>query len=254
MSHHPIVSQAAWLEARKALLVKEKEFTRQRDELTRQIRELPWSNVDKPYSFDTTEGKQSLSELFGSNSQLIIYHFMFDPEWDEGCKSCSYLADHYNPAVVHLANRDVSLVTVSRAPLEKLLAFQERMSWSFKWVSSYGSDFNQDFHVTFTPEQMAEGTTYYNYDIKPFPVAEAPGVSVFCKDEKGDVMHTYSTYGRGLDLFISAYNFLDIVPKGRNEGDFVYSMEWVRHHDRYGDKDFVDPYVEFMSESDEGSP
>ena len=250
MSDHAVVSREEWLEARKALLAKEKEFTRQRDEMTRQIRELPWTKVEKSYVFDTKDGKQSLADLFGRHSQLIIYHFMFDPEWNEGCKSCSYLADHYHPSVVHLEHRDVALVTVSRAPLDKLLAFQQRMSWSFKWVSSYETDFNHDYHVTFTPEEMAEGKTYYNYDIRPFPVAEAPGISVFTRNDKGDVFHTYSTYGRGLDIFISAYHLLDIVPKGRNEDDLVYSMEWVRHHDRYDDSEFVDPYAKFMSSAE----
>lgn len=168
---------------------------------------------------------------------------MFDPEWSQGCKSCSFLADHYNPAIVHLKHRDVTMVTVSRAPINKLLAFRERMGWTFKWVSSFDIDFNRDFHVTFTEEEQSRGTTNYNYDVKPFPVAEAPGISVFFKDEAGNIFHTYSSYARGLDIFIGAYNLLDIVPKGRDE-DGMPIMGWLRHHDRYGDATFVDPWLE----------
>lgn len=245
MANHRVVSQQEWLDARKRLLTREKEFTQQRDELTRLRSELPWTKVSKEYVFESESGAVSLSDLFGEKTQLIVYHFMFDPEWTEGCKSCSLLADHYDPAIIHLEQRDVAMVTVSRAPLEKLLSFQRRMQWSFPWVSSFGNDFNYDFQVTFTPEQIEQGTTNYNYDPStPFPLVEAPGLSVFAKDEHGDVFHTYSTYARGLDLLLGVYNLLDLVPKGRDEADLPYTMEWIRHHDRYGDDTFVDPYVQ----------
>jgi predicted dithiol-disulfide oxidoreductase (DUF899 family) len=246
LSSHPVVSPSEWLAARRRLLEQEKDFTRRRDELAARRRELPWTRVEKPYRFVARNGPQSLGDLFGPCSQLIVYHFMFDPTWTEGCKSCSFLADHYAPAVVHLRHRDVSLVTVSRAPLEKLLAFQRRMGWSFDWVSSSETDFNHDFQVTFTPQELAAGTASYNYGSQPFPVAEAPGLSVFYKDDAGEIYHTYSTYARGLDMFITAYHLLDVVPRGRDEADLKYGMEWVRHHDRYGDQSFVDPYVQLF--------
>lgn len=247
MSPNKIVSREAWVEARKILLKQEKEFTKLRDQLSQQRRKLPWNKIEKDYFFESANGKESLSDLFGSCSQLIVYHFMFDPEWLEGCKSCSLLADHYNPAIVHLKERGVAMVTVSRAPLKKLLTFRDRMGWTFEWVSSFDSDFNRDFHVTFKPEEMEQGTAYYNYENKSFPVTEAPGISVFYKNEQGDIFHTYSSYARGLDLFINTYNLLDIVPKGRDEDDLPYTMEWVRHHDRYGDDKFVDPYLNVLS-------
>jgi predicted dithiol-disulfide oxidoreductase (DUF899 family) len=243
MMSHKITSQAEWIAARKDLLAREKEFTRQRDELSKQRRELPWVKIEKNYVFDGPDGKETLADLFDGRSQLIVYHFMFDPEWSQGCKSCSFLADHYNPAIVHLNHRDVSMVTVSRAPINKLLAFRERMGWTFKWVSSFDSDFNRDFHVTFTEEEWSNGTRNYNYDAKPFHVTEAPGISVFFRDEAGDILHTYSSYARGLDIFIGAYNLLDIVPKGRDE-DGIPIMSWLRHHDLYGDAKFVDPWLE----------
>ena len=248
MAGHAIVSAEEWETARKELLAREKEFNRLRDELSEQRRQLPWTKIEEDYVFESTDGRESLADLFGRRSQLIVYHFMFDPEWTEGCKSCSFLADHYDPAIVHLAERDVSMVTVSRAPLDKLLAFQQRMGWTFKWVSSLANSFNRDFHVTFTQDELEQGTAYYNYDYKPFPVTEAPGISVFFKDPEGSIFHTYSSYARGLDLFIGAYNFLDIVPKGRDEDGLAYSMEWIRHHDRYGDDTFVDPYVDLVSD------
>ncbi|MEJ2084392.1 MAG: thioredoxin family protein [Acidobacteriota bacterium] len=243
MVDHHVVSRDEWLQARKRLLLKEKEFTHQRDQLSQAQRALPWERVDKEYLFDGTEGRQTLSELFDGRSQLIVYHFMFDPAWEEGCKSCSFLADHYQPAIVHLAHRDVTLVTVSRAPLEKLESFSKRMGWSFKWVSSLASDFNRDYFVTFTPQELESGQAYYNYAEGSFSVAEAPGLSVFYKDDDGVVYHTYSAYSRGLDVFIGTYHLLDIVPKGRDEAKLSYGMEWVRHHDRYDDDTFVDPYV-----------
>jgi predicted dithiol-disulfide oxidoreductase (DUF899 family) len=243
MPDHTVVSRKQWLEARQALLKEEKEFTRLRDRLSQKRRELPWVRIDTDYEFDGPDGKESLADLFDRHSQLIVYHFMFDPEWSQGCKSCSLLADHYNPAVIHLAHRDVSMVTVSRAPIEKLLAFRKRMGWSFKWVSSFGNDFNRDFHVSFTTEETKSGLPIYNFGAQPFHVTEAPGMSVFFKDETGAIFHTYSTYARGLDIFIGAYNLLDIVPKGRDEEE-IPIMSWVRHHDRYDGRPFVDPWLE----------
>jgi len=245
--NHKVVSQEDWLVARKELLVKEKEFSRLRDELSRRRRDLPWEKVEKEYTFDGPSGKETLAQLFDGKSQLITYHFMFDPEWTEGCKSCSFIADHYNPSIIHLAHRDVTMVTVSRAPLAKLEAFKRRMGWSFKWVSSFGSDFNWDYHVSFKPEDVASQRVYYNYGIQSFPVAEGPGISVFFKDETGAIFHTYSSFSRGLDTLIDAYHLLDIVPKGRDEAGLSYGMEWVRHHDRYDDKTFIDPYVKSVA-------
>ncbi|HZS47491.1 MAG TPA: thioredoxin family protein [Blastocatellia bacterium] len=240
MQEHKIVSQEEWLEARKALLKKEKEFTRQRDEISRQRRELPWVKINKNYVFDGPNGKETLSDLFGGRSQLLIYHFMLGPGWEEGCKSCSFLADHYDGSLIHLAHRDVTFLAVSRAPLSEIEAFKKRMGWRFKWVSSFGSDFNYDFHVSFTKEELASGKVPYNYTMQEFGSDEAPGLSVFYKNENGEVFHTYSTYGRGLDIFVGAYNFLDVVPKGRDEDDLAFSMSWVRHHDRYDDNYVVD--------------
>lgn len=243
MTNHKVVSQEEWTTARKKLLNDEKDFTRRRDQLSEQRRELPWVKVEKNYVFESPDGSQTLADLFGEHSQLIVYHFMFDPEWSQGCKSCSFLADHYNPAVIHLQHRDVSLVTVSRAPLEKLLAFRERMGWSFPWVSSFKNDFNRDFGVSFTPQELDSELTIYNYVSKPYPITELPGLSVFFKDDDGSIYHTYSTYARGLDIFITTYNLLDTAPKGRDEEEFP-SMSWLRHHDRYDDKNFVDPWLE----------
>ena len=228
-----IVSQAEWLRARKAHLAAEKAFTHQRDELSRQRRELPWVKVEKNYVFEGPKGPRTLSDLFGSRSQLIVYHFMFGPEWNEGCPSCSLLADHFDGTLPHLANRDVTLVAVSRAPMPKIQAFQERLGWRFPWVSSYANDFNRDFHVFFTKEEMATGKVDYNFAQTQFPSDEAPGASVFYKDEAGEIFHTYSAYARGLDILVGAYNFLDLVPKGRDEEGLEFTMAWVRHHDRY---------------------
>lgn len=244
MGDRKIVSSEEWLAARKKLLAKEKEFSRLRDELTAARLALPWEKVEIEYRFNGPDGEETLAELFADRSQLIIYHFMFDPEWNEGCKSCSFLADHYAPSIVHLAHRDVTLVTVSRAPLEKLESFKRRMGWHFKWVSSRGNDFNRDYGVTFTPEQIEQKNTSYNYRSgTAFPVTEAPGISVFHKDADGTVYHTYSAYSRGLENFIGAYALLDIVPKGRDENDLPYGMAWLRHKDRYDDPSFVDPYL-----------
>jgi predicted dithiol-disulfide oxidoreductase (DUF899 family) len=243
MTNRSVVSPQEWVAARKELLANEKEFSRLRDALSQQRRDLPWEKVEKPYAFEGPGGKESLADLFDGRSQLVIYHFMFDSDWDEGCKSCSFLADHYNPSIIHLKHRDVTMVTVSRAPLGKLEAFKHRMGWNFKWVSSLGSDFNWDYHVSFKPEDLEKKQVYYNYTEQSFPVTEGPGISVFYKDESGDVFHTYSSYARGLDMFLGAYHLLDIVPKGRDEAGFSYGMEWLRHHDRYGDDSFVDPYA-----------
>ena len=234
---HRIVSQDEWLAARKAHLAAEQAFTKARDELSRKRRELPWARVEKNYVFDTPSGKKTLSDLFAGRSQLIIYHFMLGPGWEQGCPSCSFLADHFDGANIHLAQRDVTLTVVSRAPLAEIETFRKRMGWRFPWVSSYGSDFNYDFHVSFTDAEMARGKVYYNYEVEEFPSQEAPGASVFFKDKDGSVYHTYSSYGRGLDMFLGAYHFLDIAPKGRDEDSLPWTMSWVRHHDRYGEND-----------------
>lgn len=229
---HPVVSRDEWLAARKELLEKEKEFTRLRDELSQQRRELPWVKVSKAYRFQSEKGEISLQDLFNGKGQLMIYHFMFGPEWQEGCPSCSFWADGYNGTMSHLAQRDVSFVTVSRAPLETLLAYKRRMGWSFPWVSSAGSDFNFDFQVSFTKEQMESKKLTYNYRETTFPCEEAPGVSVF-RLQDGDVFHTYSTYSRGLDMLNSAYHHLDLTSKGRDEADLPYPQAWVKRHDQY---------------------
>lgn len=235
MGAHRIVSREQWLEARRKHLAEEKAFTRQRDALSAARRELPWTRVEKDYVFDTTSGPESLADLFAGRNQLVVYHFMFHPDWEQGCKSCSFLADSYAGAVVHLAARDVTLVTVSKAPVQQIEAFRQRMGWNFKWVSSGGNDFNRDFHVSFTEQELANDSAFYNYRNTSFPEVEAPGISAFALDETGRVCHTYSSYGRGLDMFITAYHLLDIVPNGRNEQDLPYSMAWIRHHDRYDD-------------------
>jgi predicted dithiol-disulfide oxidoreductase (DUF899 family) len=234
MQPHKIVSRDEWLAARKAHLAKEKEFTKARDALSRQRRELPWVKVEKAYAFDGPDGRETLGDLFDGRSQLITYHFMLGPGWEQGCKSCSFLADHFDGAAVHLAHRDVTLVAVSRAPLAEIETFKKRMGWRFKWVSSHDSDFNHDYHVSFTPEEMAKGPVYYNFGPNGFGSEEAPGASVFYRDGDGHIFHTYSSYGRGLDILIGEYNFLDLVPKGRDEDKLEYTMAWVRHHDRYG--------------------
>ena len=230
---HRVVSREEWLNARKDHLAKEKEFTRLRDELSQQRRELPWEKVEKTYIFDGPNGKESLADVFAHRSQLIVYHFMFDPSWTDGCKSCSFWADNFNNAIVHLNQRDVSMVAISRAPWEKLHAFQQRMGWTFKWLSSFSNDFNYDYHVSFTQEEITKGEGYYNYaQRKPFG-PESPGLSVFYTDESGNIFHTYSCYARGLDMLNGAYHHLDVVPKGRDEAGLSYSQEWVKHHDRY---------------------
>jgi len=232
---HQIVSREEWLAARRRHLSKEKELTRLRDALSAERRELPWVKVEKEYLFDTPDGKETLADLFDGRSQLLVYHFMFGPGWEQGCPSCSFLSDHIDGANLHLPQRDVTLVAVSRAPLAQIEAFKKRMGWRFRWVSSYGNDFNRDFHVSFTPEEMAQGKVYYNYAMTEFDSEEAPGLSAFYKDPGGAVLHTYSAYARGLDMLLGAYNYLDLAPKGRDEADLPWTMAWVRHHDRYGD-------------------
>jgi predicted dithiol-disulfide oxidoreductase (DUF899 family) len=228
-----VVSEAEWLVARRDLLTREKELTRLRDEVSRHRRELPWVKVDKKYVFDGPDGKETLADLFENRSQLIVYHFMFGPDWEEGCKSCSYLADHFDGANWHLPHRDVSFAVISRAPLPKLEAYKKRLAWRFKWLSSYGNDFNFDYHVSATEEEKTKRKMFYNYRTDELIGDEMPGLSVFYKDENGDVFHTYSTYGRGLDILVGAYNFLDLAPKGRDEDHLDFTMDWVRRHDQY---------------------
>jgi predicted dithiol-disulfide oxidoreductase (DUF899 family) len=232
MEPHKIVSRQEWTEARKALLDKEKEFTRARDRLSAERRAFPWVKVDKAYVFDTPEGKKRLAELFDGRSQLIVYHFMLGPDWEGGCPSCSFLADHFDGANIHLAQRDVTFVAISRAPLAEIEAFKRRMGWRFPWVSSFGSDFNFDYHVSFADVAVGKDGDY-NYERQVIVSDEMPGASVFYKDETGGVFHTYSAYARGLDILVGAYNFLDLTPKGRDEAELPWTMAWVRHHDRY---------------------
>ena len=233
MSDHRVVSHEEWLAARTAFLDKEKEFTRLRDELSRQRRALPREAVDKPYVFDGPDGRQTLADVFGPHSQLIVYHFMFAPEWDAGCKHCSFWADNFNGIDVHLAHRDVRFVAISRAPLAKLEAFKRRMGWSFTWLSSFGSDFNYDYGVSFTPEaQRGEGAVY-NYTKHVKALSDEVGISVFAKDEGGAVFHTYSCYSHGVDMLNGAYHYLDLVPKGRDEDQLSFTQAWVRYHDAY---------------------
>jgi predicted dithiol-disulfide oxidoreductase (DUF899 family) len=232
VKQHRIVAEDQWIAARKKLLAKEKKFTRLRDELSRQRRELPWERVDKEYVFEGPNGKETLPQLFDGRSQLIVYHFMFAPDWDAGCPHCSRWADNFNGIVVHLNQRDVTMVAMSRAPYPKLAAYRERMGWSFKWVSSFGSDFNFDFNVSFTPEEMKKKKAFYNFKLQNPDASEREGVSVFAKDAKGRVFRTYSTFARGIEALNLDYRFLDVVPKGRDEGG--RGPFWVRRHDEYG--------------------
>jgi predicted dithiol-disulfide oxidoreductase (DUF899 family) len=233
MEPHKIVSHDEWIAARTAYLVEEKAFSKTRDALSRKRRELPWEKVEKKYLFDGPHGKETLADLFGGKSQLFIYHFMLGPGWEAGCPSCSLVADHFDGAVAHLAQRDIAFVVVSRAPLAEIEKFKKRMGWKFKWVSSFGSDFNHDYQVSASPQEKAGGKVLYNYELTTFPSDERPGASVFYKNETGAVFHTYSSYGRGLDILIGAYNIIDLAPKGRDETGLAFSMAWVRHHDKY---------------------
>jgi predicted dithiol-disulfide oxidoreductase (DUF899 family) len=253
LGHHPIVSRERWLEKRKELLRKEKELTHLRDQINAERRDLPWVRLEKNYLFDAPSGKIPLAALFAGRSQLVIYHFMFGPDWQEGCPSCSYVSDHIDAALPHLAARDVTLTMVSRAPLAKIEAFKKRMGWRFNWVSSYGTDFNADFHVSFTKEEMAQGKVHYNYTLQEFPSEEAPGLSVFYRNAAGEIFHTYSTFGRGLEPLLGTYMILDLVPKGRDEDSLAFSMEWVRYHDRYGTDQFADADKPYWPEVDQAS-
>jgi len=234
--NHPVVSQEEWLEARKEFLADEKKLTRLRDELSRKRRELPWVKVEKDYVFDGPNGKETLADLFDGRSQLVVYHFMFGPDWEAGCPRCSMGADHFDRSAIHLSQRDVTLIAVSRARLAKIDAFKKRMGWGFKWVSSYGSEFNYDYRVSFTHEEMERKRFDYNYGLNGFPSDEATGTSVFYKNVDGDVFHTYSSYARGGEGMLLPYHFLDLVPKGRDEEDLLPDgMAWVRFHDSYAD-------------------
>jgi predicted dithiol-disulfide oxidoreductase (DUF899 family) len=233
VENHKVVSRHEWLEARTQLLAREKDFNHLRDQLSQQRRDLPWVRVDKNYVFEGPIGNVSLPELFAGKSQLIVYHFMFDPSDDEGCPHCSFWADNFNGIPVHLNHRDVQFVAVSRAPFNKLEAFKQRMGWSFPWVSSFATDFNYDYHVSFAPEELARGEAYFNYTRSDPGMPDREGISVFYKDQSGDVFHTYSTYARGIDMVNGAYHFLDLVPKGRDEAGHDNPQYWVRHHDKY---------------------
>src|SRR5207302_5437659 len=236
-----VVSREEWLAARKQLLAKEKKLTRERDAVAAERRQLPWVKVEKNYVFDSPSGKKTLADLFAGKSQLIVYHFMFGPDWQEGCPSCSFNMDHTDGALVHLAQRDVSFAAVSRAPLSKIEPFKKRMGWTFTWVSSHETDFNYDFHASFTPDQITKGKVEYNFDLVEFPSAEAPGVSVFHKDKDANIFHTTSACARGSENTINTYNYLDLVPKGRDEDSLPFTMAWLRHHDRYETGYLADP-------------
>ena len=233
-ANHPVVPHERWVAARKKFLAREKELTHLRDEIANERRALPWERIEKNYVFDSTEGRRSLADLFEGRSQLMVQHFMFGPGWEQGCPSCSFMADHTAGMQIHLEHRDVTFVAVSRATLTEIERFRGRMGWQFKWVSSNDNDFNYDFHVTFTPEQRAKGNgeVYYNYGMTEFPAEEAPGISLFYKNDAGEMFHTYSTFGRGVEVMMGTYNMLDLAPKGRDEDDGPYKMNWVRHHDR----------------------
>ena len=240
IENRKVVSQKEWLVARKELLVEEKKFSKLHDELNLQRRKLPWVKIEKEYVFDGPTGKVTFADLFCGKSQVLIYHFMFGPGWKEGCSHCSFWADHFDSVNIHIGQRDTTFAVISRAPLTEIERFKTRMGWRFQWVSSYGGDFNADSHVSFTEEEMAQGKVNYNYTMQEFPSAEAPGLSVFYKDADGVVFHTYSTYGRGVELLMGTYRILDLVPKGRDEDHLGFAMEWVRHHDRYGTNEFAD--------------
>ena len=233
MQQHKIVSRDEWIAARKALMTREKELTRAREALSQERRELPWVKVDKDYVFDGPDGKVTLGDLFKVRPQLVVQHVMFAPEWDAACKSCSFWVDGFDRMVPHLAARDTTMVAISLAPLAKLEAFKQRMGWTFDWVSSGANDFNYDYGVSFTQGQIDAGDAKYNYGTTPLYGPELPGISVFFRDEKGSVFHTYSTFARGLDMMNAAYHYLDLTPLGRHEEGLPYPMDWVRLRDQY---------------------
>jgi len=236
LDNHKVVSESEWIEARIELLKKEKEFTVLRDQLSQERRDLPWVQVNKEYVFDGPNGKQSLSELFDGRSQLIVYHLMYDPAWDAACQSCSFWADNFNEIIVHLNQRDVTMIAISKASYSKIDAYKKRMGWDFKWVSSFDTDFNRDYYVSFTSEELEKKEGFYNFTIQNPSISELPGVSVFYKDPSGKIFHTYSAYARGIDILNNTYNYLDLVPKGRDEDAYNFPMGWVRRHDEYNKK------------------
>lgn len=227
---HSVVSHDDWLAARRELLQKEKDLTRLRDQVRSERQALPWVRIEKEYVFDTIDGPRTLAGLFDGRSQLVVQHFMFAPGWKEGCPSCSFMADHTDGMNLHLAHHDVTMIAVSRAPLADIERYRQRMGWKFGWVSSSGSDFNYDFRVSFTPEEIASGHIDYNFGGWNMTGEEWPGISTFYKDEAGEVFRTYSTYGRGVEAMMGTYAMLDLAPNGRNE---TRGMDWVRRHDRY---------------------
>jgi predicted dithiol-disulfide oxidoreductase (DUF899 family) len=247
MFSHKVVSQEEWIAARKALLEEEKALTRRRDEVLAKQRALPWVKVEKEYVFEAPEGRQTLADLFRGRSQLIVQHFMLGPGWREGCVGCSFKADHADASRQHFENHDVAFAAVSRAPLAEIQDFQKRMGWTFPWVSSAGNDFNYDFHVSARPEEIAGNKMYYNYRVNDFALEEVSGNSVFYTDETGAIFHTYSTYGRGDELLVGAYMYLDMTPKGRNETVRGNLTDWVRHHDRYGAGGHVSPTGRYVA-------
>jgi predicted dithiol-disulfide oxidoreductase (DUF899 family) len=232
IENRKVVSQKEWLAARKKLLAKEKKFSKLRDELNLQRRKLPWVKVEKEYVFDGPAGRVALADLFGGKRQLIIYHFMFGPGWKDGCPHCSFWADHFDSATVHIGQRDTTFTAISRAPWKEIKPFKKRMGWQFKWLSSCNPDFNFDFNVSFTPEQRKRGHAIYNYASLDMDIDEREGVSAFYRDQHGDIYHTYSAYARGIDLLNTTYNFLDLTAKGRDENPDA-SQDWVRYHDQY---------------------
>jgi predicted dithiol-disulfide oxidoreductase (DUF899 family) len=252
--HPKTVSRAEWLVARKKLLIKEKEMTRARDELSAERRQLPWVRVEKEYLFDTVNGEKDLADLFDGRTQLVVQHFMLGPGWEEGCVGCSFFADHVEGALVHLEHHDVTFVAISRAPLPEIESFKKRMGWRFNWVSSNRNEFNYDYHVSFPKDRVVNGKVYYNYEMCDFAIDELPGLSVFYKNEAGEIFHTYSSYARGGEVMLGAYNFLDLVPNGRDEnGPSFTLMDWVRHHDRYDAAVTDEPTGQYVLSNDSGT-
>lgn len=233
LARHPVVTRERWLAERMALLAREKELTRLNDQIARERRALPRVQIDKVYTFASPSGPRTLADLFEGRRQLLVQHFMLGPGWEAGCPSCSFMADHADGMNVHLAQRDITFVAISRAPLTEIERFRARMGWQFGWVSSFGSEFNHDFDVSFAPDVKARGERRYNFGTQPVQAEELPGLSVFCKDDAGAVFHTYSTYGRGVEAMMGTYSLIDLTPKGRDEESLPYTMAWVRHHDRY---------------------